>query len=211
MKKRFIKKKNGEIVFSLGSFVLTLCCTFLLILSTFVTVNVFYPTVGYDANSGEDFFKAFTLIPQVPAVIFVGALLGKKLGITSIILYILTGFFWLPVFALGGGVSYFAQYGFGYILAYVPAVWALTTRLNGIFNFKNILLGVLYALLIIHLTGILYMVLMAFLHGEGWNFIKGWIIHQSGVKVAFDFILSFALVYFVKAIQPIMWCYKKPR
>ena len=211
MKKRLYRKKNGDIVFSLGSFVLTLFCTFLLIISTFITLNIFYPSIGYDANSGEDFFKLFTLIPQIPAVIFVGALLGRNLGITSVILYILTGLFLLPVFALGGGIEYFAQYGFGYILAYIPATWVLTTKINGNFNFKNIFLGVLYALLIIHLTGVLYMIFIAFLYGEGWNFIKGWIIHQSGVKVAFDLILSFALVYFVKAIQPIMWCYKKPR
>ena len=211
MKKRLYRQKNGEVIFSLGSFVLTLCCTFLLIVSTFVTVNIFYPTIGYDSKSGEDFFKAFTLIPQIPAVIFVGALLGKKIGLTSVIFYILLGLFLLPVFALGGGISYIGWYGFGYILAYIPAVWALTSRINGIFSFKNILLGVLSALLIVHLTGIIYMTLLALLRGEGWNFIKGWIVHQSGMKVVFDFILSFALVYFVKAIQPILWCYKKPR
>ena len=211
MKKRLFKQKNSEIIFSLGSFVLTLCCTFLLIVSTFVTVNIFYPTIGYNADSGEDFFKAFSLIPQIPAVIFVGALLGKKLGLTSVIFYILTGLFLLPVFALGGGLGYIGWYGFGYIFAYIPAVWALNSRINWVFSFKNILLGVLYAILIIHLIGIIYMTLLALLRGEGWNFIKGWIIHQSGVKVMFDFILSFALVYFVKAIQPILWCYKRPR
>jgi len=211
MKKRLYRKKNSEIIFSLGSFVLTLCCTFLLIVSTFVTVNIFYPSVGYNANSGEDFFKAFALIPQIPAVIFVGALLGKSLGITSVVLYILTGLFFLPVFALGGGMSYFAQYGFGYILAYIPAVWLLTTRINGIFSFKNVTLGVLYAVLTIHLTGIIYMTLIALIQGEGWNFIKGWIVYQSGLKILFDYMVSFALVYFVKAIQPILWCYRKPR
>lgn len=211
MKKRLYRKKSGEIIFSLGSFVLTLCCTFLLIVSTFITLNIFYPVLGYNANSGEDFFKAYALIPQIPAVIFAGALLGRNLGITSVVLYIITGLFLLPVFALGGGINYFTQYGFGYILAYVPAVWILTTKLNGIFNFKNILLGVLYSIALIHLTGVVYMVLIALLHGEGAEFIKGWIIYQSGIKVIFDFIMSFALVYLVKAIQPILWCYKKPR
>ena len=90
MKKRLYRKKSGEIIFSLGSFVLTLCCTFLLIVSTFITLNIFYPVLGYNANSGEDFFKAYALIPQIPAVIFVGALLGRNLGITSVILYIIT-------------------------------------------------------------------------------------------------------------------------
>lgn len=215
MKKRIFKKNNESIRFSLGTLVLILFCTFLLIISTFVTFDVYYPVIptaqeGVNGLTLASFFKTFQIIPQVPAVILVGALLGRRLGVTAVILYILTGLFILPVFALGGGIKYFAQYGFGYILAYVPAVLALGFMLKKGMNFKNIALGVLFAVLAIHITGILYMTVVALIKGDGWNFIKGWIINQSGWKVVFDYILSFALVYFTKLLRPLLWCYKKP-
>ena len=49
------------------------------------------------------------------------AVSGKR--IYSILLYILLGLFAIPVFALGGGPKYIFEYGFGYILAYIPAVF----------------------------------------------------------------------------------------
>ncbi len=215
MKKRFVSRGGDSIRFSLGTLVLMLFCTFFLIVSTFISIDVFYPVIptAQERVNGltfEHFFKMFAIIPQVPAVIFIGALLGRKFAITSIIFYILIGLFLLPVFALGGGIGYFSQYGFGYILAYIPAVWALGYMLKDGFNIKNISLGVLYAVLTIHIVGIVYMAIIACAKGDGWAFIKGWIVNQSGWKVVFDYILSFALVYFTKLMRPVLWCYKKP-
>ncbi len=215
MRKRFLSKNSDSLRFSLGTLVLILFCTFLLILSTFISLEMFYPVIpsAQDNVNGlkfENFFNMFTIIPQVPAVIFIGAMLGRKFAITSIVFYILIGLFLLPVFALGGGLTYFAQYGFGYILAYIPAVWILGYTLKGGMNIKNISLGVLYAILTIHVVGIAYMMIIACAKGDGWAFIKGWIVNQSGWKMVFDYVLSFALVYFTKLMRPVLWCFKKP-
>ncbi len=215
MKKRIFRKNNDELRFSLGTLVLMCFCSFLLIVSTFISLEMFYPVIptaqeGVNGFNFEHFFKTFTIIPQIPAVIFVGAVLGRKLAVASVIFYILTGLLLLPVFALGGGLDYVFQYGFGYILAYVPAVWVLGSILQNGLRVKNIALGVLWAILIIHLIGILYMTIVALIKGDGWMFIKGWIVNQSGWKVACDYILSFALVYFTKLLRPLLWCYKKP-
>lgn len=215
MKKRILKKNNESIRFSLGTLVLILFCTFLLVVSTFVTFDVYYPVIpsaqdGVNGLSVENFFKTFTVIPQVPAVIFVGALLGRRLSVTAVILYILTGLFILPVFALGGGWKYIFHYGFGYILAYVPAVLILGSFLKAGWNLRNIALGVLCGVLTIHIIGLAYMIMIALIKGEGWMFVKGWMINQSGWKVLFDYILSFALVYCTKLLRPLLWCYKKP-
>ena len=215
MKKQLFKKKNQELRISLGSLVLMLFCVFLLIISTFVKLDVFYPVIptaqdGVNGFNITHFFKTFEIIPQIPAVIFIGALLSRKLGITAVVLYILIGLFFMPVFALGGGLNYFAQYGFGYIFAYIPAVWMLTKFLKNGFTFKNIALGSLSAVLLIHLIGIAYMSVVALMHKEGINFVKGWVIYQSGWKIVFDFVLSFALCYLTKVLSPFVWCYKKP-
>lgn len=216
-KKKFVNKiKTGEdLRFSLGTLVLMLFCTFILVVSTFVSLDVYYPVIpsAQESVNGlaiEHFFKTFAIIPQVPAVIFIGALLGRKFAITSIIFYILLGLFLLPVFALGGGITYVAQYGFGYILAYIPAVWLLGLAIKDGLNLRSAALGVLYAVLAIHLIGVGYMSVIATLKGDGWAFIKGWIINQSGWKVVFDYILSFALVYSTKLLRPLLWCFKKP-
>ena len=215
MKKRRVKKNNDKLRFSLGTLVLILFCTFLLIVSTFISIDMYYPVIpsAQDKVHGltlASFFSLFVIIPQVPSVVFVGSLLGRSFALTSVILYILIGLFLLPVFALGGGINYVFQYGFGYILAYMPAVWFLGKQLNLGLNLKNIALGVLYAVLIIHIVGIFYMALVVLFRGDGFAFIKSWIVNQSGWKIVFDYILSFAFVYLTKLLQPIMWCYKKP-
>ena len=216
MKKRRVKKNNNNnLRFSLGTLVLILFCTFLLIVSTFISIDMYYPIIpsAQDKVNGltlASFFSLFVIIPQVPSVVFVGSLLGRNFALTSVILYILIGLFLLPGFALGGGISYVLQYGFGYILAYLPAIWFLTKQLNFGLNVKNIALGVLYAVLIIHLIGVIYMSIIVMFKGDGFAFVKSWIVHQSGLKIVFDYILSFAFVYFTKLLQPLMWCYKKP-
>ena len=61
---------------------------------------------------------------------FITGLLGRRLGITSILLYIITGLFFIPVFALGGGWRYIFEFGFGYIAGYVIAAFVAGTMLK---------------------------------------------------------------------------------
>ena len=89
MKKKFLKKNNDNIRVSLGSLVLMLFCTFLLIVSTFITLDVFYPVLpaAQERVNGltlESFYKMYLLIPQVPAVIFGGSAFVKCAGLTSV-------------------------------------------------------------------------------------------------------------------------------
>ena len=125
---RVIKKQIEGIRLSFGSLLLILCCTFLIILSTFIQFNVNHFIIPMGLFKGEqlslsDYIYTYKLIPQIPVVMFVGAFLGRRYGITSILLYILLGLFIIPVFALGGGPSYVLEYSFGYILTYIPAVF----------------------------------------------------------------------------------------
>ena len=108
---RVVKKQIEGIRLSFGSLLLILCCTFLLILATFTQFNVTHFILPSGLFSGEqlsvqDFLHTYKLIPQVPVVMFIGAFLGRKFGITSVLLYILLGLFVIPVFALGGGPKY---------------------------------------------------------------------------------------------------------
>ena len=56
------------------------------------------------------------------------------------------------------------------------------------------LLAAFGAVLVIHVTGILYMTLLALIKHDGGMFIKGWIGAQSGIKIVYDFVLSFLCI-----------------
>ena len=201
-----------EFRISTGIIFLIVCCTNLIIWSTFVQFDITHFILPKGVFSGEklnykDFLYTYKIIPQIPIVIFVGALLGRKYGIISILLYIILGLFVIPVFAIGGGARYIFEYGFGFILAYIPAVFFADSILKSGFSNKNMLKASFVGVLTIHLIGILYMLFIASLKHEGLNFITGWIAAQSGLKIAYDFVLSFALVFVAKYARILFWIY----
>ena len=207
---KVIKKQIEGIRLTFGSMLLILCCTFLLILATFVQLDVTHFTIPKAAFSGadlqlNDFIHTYKLIPQIPVVMFVGAFLGRKYGIMSILIYILLGLFVIPVFALGGGPKYILEYGFGYILAYIPAVFFAGSILKSGFTNRNMLHAVLVGVLTVHLIGILYMLFIAGLKHDGVSFMWGWFCAQSGVKIIYDFIFSFAAVFAAKYAKILLW------
>lgn len=206
-----IKKQIEGIRLSFGSLLLILCCTVLIIFATFVQFDITHfviPKGLFDENTKlifKDFLYTYKLIPQIPVVMFVGAFLGRKYGIMSILLYILLGLFIIPVFALGGGPKYIFEYGFGYILAYIPAVFFAGSILKSGFTMRNMLHATFVGVLTIHVIGILYMLFIAGLKHEGMAFISGWICAQSGIKIIYDMIFSFAALFIAKYAKIILW------
>ena len=207
---RLVKKQIEGIKLSFSSILLILCCTFLLIVSTFVQLNITHIIIPGGLFHGEhltfkDFLFTYKFIPQIPAVMFVGAFLGRKYGIASILLYILLGLIAIPVFALGGGPKYILEYGFGYILAYIPAVFFAGSILKSGFSNRNILHAVIVGVLTIHIIGVLYMLFIAGLKHEGWEFMKGWICAQSGLKILYDIVFSFLTLFIARYAKIILW------
>jgi biotin transporter BioY len=209
---KLIKKQIEGIRLSFGTLLLVICCTFLIIIATFVQLNISHFIIPKGLFTGEslvfnDFIHSYKFIPQVPIVMFVGAFLGRKYGIASILLYIILGLASLPIFALGGGPKYIFEYGFGYILAYIPAVFFAGSILKSGFSNKNILKATIVGVLTIHLIGILYMLFIAGIKHEGWAFMGGWISAQSGVKIIYDMVFSFAVLFIARYAKIILWFY----
>lgn len=198
-----VKKEKKKIKIPFLNILLVLFCSFLLMVSTFVQLNITHFIIPVDIFSNnhltkENFLYTFSIIPQIPAVLFVVGLMGRRLSITSIILYIIIGLFCFPIFALGGGLKYFFEPGFGYIIAYIPAVFFAGSILESGFYIRNILKAALVGVVVIHIIGIIYMLFIAALRHDGWEFIKGWIISQSLLKVAYDYILSLVAIFVAK-------------
>lgn len=176
--------------------ILLVCfCSFILMIATFVQLKITHFILPLDFFSNKhltnkDFLFTYVLIPQIPAVMFVIGLLGRKLSITSIIIYILAGLFIIPIFALGGGAGYVKEFGFGYILAYIPAAFFAGSILKEEFSFKNIFKATLAGVLIIHIIGLIYMFIIAQLRHESFEFISGWMMSQSLLKIPYDIAAS---------------------
>lgn len=205
-------KKRKGVRLGVGSLVLLIFCSFLIVIATFLQLDVTHFIIPSKLFTGEpltikDFIFTYKYIPQVPAILFITGLLGRRLGITSILLYIITGLFFMPVFALGGGWRYIFEFGFGYIIGYLPAAFAASTILKRGYSYKNTAKAVLAGVLIIHASGVLYMILLAFLKHMGLSFIFDWIVSQSGIKILYDFVFSYLAVLVAKYARIILWLY----
>ena len=201
-----ISKEKKKIKIPVLNLILIIFCIFILICATFIQLRITHPIIPHNLFSGKplvksDFFYTFTIIPQIPAVLFIVGVLGKKMGLTSIILYILIGLFALPIFAVGGGITYITEPGFGYIFGYIPAVYFAGSILKNEFSFVNILKAALIGVLTIHFIGIIYMLFVAIFKHHGWEFIKGWILSQSILKLAYDYILSLIALIIAKYVN----------
>ena len=197
---------------------LTLSSTvvFLLIIATFTQFSFthfiipgdflnYINTGGFSTDAKQHFFKYYRYIPQIPVILFIAALLGKIFGVIAVFVYIAIGLFVYPVFALGGGPKYVLDYNFGYIFAYIPAVFFAASILKNGFSIKNILQAALVAVLTIHIIGILYTLLIGAISQTSNTLLIGWIIAQSGVKILYDYMFSVISIIVANIVKRFLW------
>lgn len=209
------KYKGEPIKITLGTLILTGLCVLLIIIATFTQVTLKHPYfplntftfLSQDVNDYEilhHFIKSYKYIPQIPVVFFIVALLGRKFGILSILIYIILGLFF-PIFALGGGISYMFEYGFGYILAFIPAIFFAGTLLKGKTDFLRVFLISIIGVLTIHVLGVLYMLFIATLRHAPMDLVTSWITSQSGVQIFYDIFFSIIAIYFGRLSRKLLW------
>ncbi len=207
---------NGEPVrITLGTLILICLCILLLIIATFTQVTLHHPYLPPDmfhflnqnpqgTQIVHHFTKTYRYIPQIPMVFFIVALLGRKFGILTILLYITLGMFF-PIFALGGGITYMFEYGFGYILAYIPAIFFTGTLLKIKTDFLRIVLMAALGVFAIHILGILYMLFIATLRHAQMEIVWGWITSQSGIQVFYDIFFTVLAIYLGRWARRLLW------
>lgn len=198
-KMRRLDKRHREIKIPFINLVLIFCSILFLIATTFVNLNIKHYIIPIDlftnkALCSDNFIYSFWIVPQIPAVMMICSVLGKRMAVTTVILYILAGLLFLPIFGLGGGLTYLSEFGFGYILGYIPAVVFAGNILYQKYSFPNMIKASILGVLIIHLIGIFYMLIIALFKHADSSFISGWIAAQSGLKVLYDIIISFLAI-----------------
>lgn len=208
-KMKRIDKQQRKIRIPLVNFVVIIFCILLIISSTFLNIDLKHYIIPTDFFSNKDlttndFIYSFYIIPQIPIIMFICSLVGKRMAVTSVMLYILAGLFFVPIFALGGGVRYLAEFGFGYILGYIPAVIIAGNFLKNSYSFSNLIKSSILGVLSIHIIGIMYMIFISILKHQDWNFISGWIQYQSGLKIIYDIVISFILMLIGKYLHSVL-------
>ena len=110
-----------------------------------------------------------------------------------------------PIFALGGGVTYLFEYGFGYILAFIPAIFFSGTLLKVKTDFLRIVLLAILGVLAIHILGILYMLFVATLKHAPMDIVSSWIVSQSGIQIIYDMFFSVIAIYIGRSLRKLLW------
>ena len=120
-------------------------------------VERYYPRINDPVK--EVRYSPYCLLPAV--AIFVGYTLGPNLALWSAGIFFLAGivgpFLGLFPFASGGGLSYYEQPGFGYLLGFVFAAWTCGFITQKKRTSLSQLAGVLAGLTVLHLIGIAYL------------------------------------------------------
>lgn len=198
--------ENKKLKITMGTLVVMGWCVFLIIIATFTQIdfNHYIPVIPpIDGSFWK--LKHYSYIPQIPVILFIAALIGKRFGMTAVTIYILLGLTFFPIFALGGGIKYIFQYNFGYILAYLPAVFIVAFMLKDKFNYATIAKADLLGVLTIHIIGVFYLVLMAIIHRDSFSNVAAWIVMQSGTKMIYDFIFGYIAILLSKPVKQVLW------
>lgn len=168
----------------------------LLVLNRFPVLKLPVPTV-----------RKSDYVPLGPAAVLVGYALGSGSALVATTLYLLVGMLgpklgFLP-FASGGGLDYYAQPSFGYLLGLILGAW-ISGRLTEatVTSFRQIgaVLGGLFA---IHATGLIYLtgcsLFLLMFRGESIYFDwQPWIFESirnfSWYSLPYDALFSLVLV-----------------
>ena len=105
-KMRRLDGKQKKVHIPINNFILVILCTLLVVCATFINIDIKHYIIPHGFSFGnhynaEDFVYCFSIIPQIPVLLFTCSVLGRKLALTSTCLFVLLGLFAIPVFGLG--------------------------------------------------------------------------------------------------------------
>lgn len=144
--------------------------------------------------------------PQAPIAILLGYTLGWPIATISAGIFILTGligpYFGLNPFASGGGLDYYSQPGFGYLLGILAATFVVA-KITGDKRTSLRQIGALVAgLITVHAIGLGYLMssalLFSLMEGAARPEWLPWVFEQarnlSWVSLPYDAVFSLALI-----------------
>lgn len=194
-----------------GSVLVALFCSIFIVIATFTqiplnnTIDCFSWTFTSPLEPLIKLTKLHSYIPQIPVIMFIGAMLGPRVGLISLFSYIICGLLGFPIFASGGGITYYSQQGFGYILGYFLGIIIVGNILSKKVTSFNIIKASILGALSVHFIGIVYLSILMSLQHYSLFTIFGWISSLSGAQLPFDIIFSFIAICLARPLRSIFW------
>lgn len=131
---------------------------------------------------------------QVPMVLLCGLMLGKKMGLISILTYIGIGLIGIPVFAGAGGLGSLVSPSFGFVLGFIPGV--VIVAMGGTEKIYKMISFAFLGMLVIFLFGVFYFALIM-------NFVIG--TPMSVVEILLIAVLPFLIKDIILAVLTVMF------
>lgn len=197
---------------NIGVFVVFAFCFLCLIVATFSQLNFSHPWLQYYSGLGFRIsLKQIAYMPQIPVMLFIIYILGRNYSVLLFILYLIIGFFVWPIFAFGGGLGYAQNYLFGYFLGFIAAIFIVSFILKKSLDIKMRLLAALAGVVAIHITGLVYSIILAIFKVIDFGLIAPIIAALSGQKILYDIVFGLILFSIAPYIKNVFWICMKPK
>lgn len=133
---------------------------------------------------------------QIPTIIFLTIIFSGEFLKNVYAIYIFIGLFFLPIFFDGGSLGYLITPNFGYLIGIFPLIYIINIlNKKDNFTFIRYMKYSLAALIMMHFTGILYLILQLLIFNK-----PGSILYNIGLftlnKIPFQ-IISLIPVYLI--------------
>jgi biotin transporter BioY len=203
----FLQEISEPPPFSLNALLVMVAAAILVAMQGFIVIHVPDPLMAAFEQE-EWFLYSF----QLPFAIFVGALLGPGMGLVSLLLFCITGLFFYPVFAAGGGTEYLMQPGMGYLLGMAAGAYVGGRMVRKAFCrpghcgrslwvFFSAVVGVLTA----HGVGSLALLVGTVAGLHPWPEFGNLWLHLTGAPVAYDMLAAMAMFCLVRYTRLTLW------
>lgn len=197
---------------SLNGILISLLCTLLLVMMGFITINIPSPlNIGTHATA----YNQLTMIQytfQIPMALFVGAFLGPFMGVASVLLLLVIGLAFFPIFANGGGWHYTLQPGFGYLLGALIVAYLLGKSFYKAFQKQGnasrslkIFLHAVSAVLLVHILGVAYLVGLTVAGQIPLDQLPGWILRLTIETMPYDMLATAVFLCLVRQVRLALW------
>ena len=209
-------RAKDKVKLTFGVLVCTILAAFSLVVAAFTIVPIshyylpsaaiFHPIKFWGSSHDvTEFVTKIQYVPQIPAIACMTIILGKRFSCIAVILYLIAGLFFVPVFSLGGGIEYIFQYGFGYILGFFPMIIILSTYLKRNFSPIKVFMASFYSVAALHLFGMIYLVLLCAIKQEPFGYVQDLLTMMTYVKFFYDLFFTFVSVYVANVVRKILW------
>lgn len=197
---------------SLNGMLIGLLCVLLVVMIGFVPVSLPSPlNIGRQVSDYSQ-LELMRYTFQLPLALFMAAFLGPFMGTGVVLIFLVMGLAFFPVFANGGGWAYLAEPGFGYLLGSLFAASMLGNTFHKAFQKHDKisrslkLLGrSLAGVAILHGIGLLYLLALSLAGQLPWAELPGRALRLSIETAPYDFIATFVFLCLVRQVRLALW------